>query len=218
VPGFELAPENQVWELRALWQYEGERLHGSRHVFVTLRELGTDQATLWQMWDDNCREFFTRHRPTSFQLIKVAVHDLWPGEQEAWEHVYDPPPVGAHSGGDGTPGPATPLLQWLTEYAGRSYRGRTYWGPVREAETLGSFATSDITANIIEYAQSMILTFGTGAALFPHLPGLVVLSRSHNGVPRDVPWVSSVDNAKVDRWLRTNRKRTVDESLTVGAF
>jgi hypothetical protein len=218
VPGFHLAPEHQVWELRALWRNQDERLHGSRFVFVTLRELGTDQAHLWQMWDDNCRELFTDHRPELWELVKVAIHDLWPGEQETWEHVYDPIPVGPNSFGESVPSTATPLLQWVSEYAGRSYRGRTYWGPVREDETSGSRTSGDCHANIVQFAQEMIVTFGTGAMLFPHLPGLVILSRVHNGVPWPTPWVSSVDNAKVEQWLRTNRKRTVDRSETELVF
>jgi hypothetical protein len=212
VPGFHLAPEHQVWELRALWQYEDERLHGSRFVFVTLRELGTDAPTLWQMWDDNCREAFTAHRPADWQLRKAAVHDLWPATAEAWEHDYPSNLYGPHVGTNGLPGPVTPLLEWITEYAGRSYRGRTFWGPIRSDEAIDSFATGDCWNNITTFAENMIFTFGSGAALFPHLPGLFVISRVHDGVQRPTPWVSAVEHAKVQKWLRTNRKRTVNKS------
>lgn len=207
MPGFHLDDQDQVWELNAVWSYEDDVWHSSRHCLVTIRELGTTQPVLWQMWDDNCRETFTGHRPGYWQLQKVVVRDLWPGTAADWEHIYDPPPTGPFTGTDGTAGPVTPLVQWITEYPGRSYRGRTYWGPVREDEVNNSYASSDIWDWIVVYCQQMMSTFDADAALFPHLPGFFVLSRSHNGVPWATPWVSKVDNASVDGYLRTNRKR-----------
>lgn len=215
---YPLSGDHRVYQLQALWQYEDGHLHGSRHVFVCLRSGGLTQEQVWQRWDDGARPLFAAYRPINFQLRKAVVSDIWPGELADFEHIYDPEYRGAHSSGPGTPGPATPLLQWLTGWPGRAHRGRTYWGPVKEIDTDGSFMGADPRANISEYIQMMIFLFPPNPPFLLDMADFVVLSKTLDGETRPVPVVSIINNGRIDAWLRTNRKRTVDASEPHDAF
>lgn len=215
---YELTDDHRVYQLQLLWQYDEARLHGSRHVFVCLRSGGLTQEQLWQRWDDACRDLFASYRPTNWQLRKAVVSDLWPGELTDFEHDYPLDYYGPHAGGSGTPAPATPLLEWITGWPGRAYRGRTYWGPIIEDDTDGTFMGANPRNKIIEYAQMMIQVFPPNPPFILDQADFVVLSRTLDGEPRPVPVVSLITNAKVNTWLRTNRKRSVYESILEYAF
>lgn len=215
---YPLSDDHRVYQLQALWQYEDAHLHGSRHVFVCLRSGGLEPHHIWQRWDDGAKDIYTAWRPDNWLLQKVVVSDLWPGTVPDWEHSYAPGYAGPHSGGPGTPGTATPLLHWLTGWVGKSHRGRTFWGPIREEDTDASFISSDPFDNMLAYAQMMMSLYPPNPPFLLDMADFVVLSRTLDSVTRPVPVASIINNARGERWMRTNRKRTVDATETEDAF
>lgn len=207
MPGFELAPEHQVWELWAEWQGTNVQLHASRWSFVTLRELGTNQHDLWERWDTYCRPHFIDWRPADWQLKRVIVKDVYPGLQADWEHVYPNTLYGDNAAEESTAGAVTPLVIWKTEYPGRAYTGRTYWGPIREDQTLQDLIESETFNSMVFFCSAMTTYFNMHAALFPHLSAFCIVSHRLDGEPRIPPWVSGVDYAILMRFVRINRKR-----------
>lgn len=201
-----LNDELQVWELRACWPSTEFHVASSAWSFVTLRDVGTTQAELVDAWRDSLETPYTGRRPDGFVLFRLVVVDVWPGLQLDYVHTY---PFGGYSPdstGDSVPIQCGPVISWRTGLAGRSYRGRTYWGPVRASDVPGGYhLVGDGLGAIRTFAFNMIRDFGPLVPI--STPGFAIISRRHDGVLLDPPVFSRPESYHVDSNMRTVRTR-----------
>jgi hypothetical protein len=201
-----LTDELQVWELRACWPSSVEHRASSGWSFVTLRDVGTTQAELYEMWRDILEGPYTTLRPAGFRLDRVVIVDTWPGLVA--DFVVDYPWPGPPFEGEGEPThqAVSPIISWRSGNEGRSYRGRTFWGPIRqEFVGEGNRIIPPASGAIEWFATQMIRQFGPLQPVF--VPGFAIISRRHNGSP-NVPWTFvRPEYALVDLNIRTIRRR-----------
>lgn len=99
-----------------------------------------------------------------------------------------------------TPAMAPPdmaiVITWRTALRGRSYRGRTYVGPLRTALHDGTGRLSATNADLAAGAAALLLPHNT----LDHDLRLTVLSR-------EIPTATRVSGADVDREFDTQRRR-----------
>lgn len=199
-----LTDELQVWRLWAVYDYQTGTLASSRWCFVTLRDVGTTQAELVELWRDTLEEYYCMNRPTDWTLIRLAVEDAWPGTaaEQLFEYTL---PFNPGPGGPGTPPQVTPVLSWLSGHPGRSYRGRTFWGPVLREHADEGFLNVDGRFAPGRYGDLLTTEFGPLQPVW--IPAFAVLSRQHDFSSTDPPeWVRPRFEG-VDASLRTLRRR-----------
>lgn len=199
-----LDDELQVWQLWAIYDYQIGTLAGSRWHFVTRRDVGVTAETLVELWQDLLQHWYVMRRPGDWTLVKLVVVDWWPGTRPEYVYTYDPP-VGDGGAGYGTPPQVSPVLTWISGHPGRSYRGRTFWGPVlREHANEGQLTVDGIDA---PDGFGFDLTFLFGPTGPFRGVEFAVITRQHDGAPTDPPkWVRPTFFG-VDVNLRTMRRR-----------
>ena len=194
----------QVWQVWAVWQYVYPYQGTSRWSFVTVREGGVDQAEMLAQWRAALEPSWVARRPLEWGMDHYKVVDEWPGVRADY---IDDTMTGLipDSSGEGTPPQVSPVINWQSGHPGASYRGRTFWGPVREADTHeGVFETTGIVP-LQDFHSFMIGTFGPLEP--PDTPAFAIISRQHNNVPTYPPeWVRPYISG-VDIYLRTRRSR-----------
>lgn len=176
--------------------------------FVTARTFGVQPAELVAQWRTSLEEAYCARRPAAFILVRLVVVDRWPGTQA--DYVYDYPDGGILPDSDGaaTAPQLSMVLSWRTELAGRSHRGRTYWGFVRQLDVSDGLVVTNIeggTVPIRTFGFNMNRDFGSGNLL--GYPVHSIISRRHDGLVRDPPVFIPVVSAEADVMLRTIRKR-----------
>lgn len=194
----------QVWEVWAVWQYVFPHQGASRWAFVTERFSEVRQAEMLALWRATLETSWVARRPLEWGMDHYMVRDVWPGVEADWiDDTMDG--LVQDSSGEGTPPQVSPVINWQSGHPGRSYRGRTFWGPIREADTHeGRFTTTGIVP-LQNFHAFMSGTFGLLAP--PDTPAFAIVSRQHDNVPTDPPEWVRLYHSSVDIYLRTRRSR-----------
>lgn len=194
-----------VLQLRAQWQL-GQMARGeSSWSFVLVRFGAIDQtALLWEQWDDACRGFFVERRPTSWQLQRVLIEDRYPQLRPTLEVTLNQP--GGGGSPDSAPGQVGPLISWRSDYPGRSYRGRTYWGPVMADDLDFDFVNNDCANNVRDFASAMFDNFCL-AGMTATQPLFCIVSRRHDMMPEPVGRFAPVTTFRAIHVMATQRRR-----------
>jgi hypothetical protein len=176
--------------------------------FVTARTFGVPREELVAQWESDLRPYYVAKRPIDWRLLRLVVVDVFPHEQEELVVEYDPPGYGPDSDLEPTPPQLSMLISWRSELAGRSHRGRTFWGPSRLSDVLDGQRVTNVeggTDPLDNFAFTMVENFRSGNLL--GRPVHSIISRHLDGEPRE-PWVFvPVTDYKPDYILRTVRKR-----------
>lgn len=208
-----LDDSHQVWQLWAIYNYQVPNLQGSRWNFVTLRAPTQTQEALANLWREFLEPYYVARRPGDWSLHHLAVVDLWPGIQPEWQYVY-PPDYGPDSSGKGSPPQISPVLTWEGGHPGRSYRGRTYWGPIRTTDYDEGFYNVDGRLPPIQFGNT--ITFNFSPVLPINGPFFVVLSRQHDLTPTTPAQYVYPAFFGVDSSLRTVRHRQTMPRVVIG--
>jgi hypothetical protein len=143
----------------------------------------------------------------------LSVRDYWPGTRADYEYVY-PEFYGPDSDDYGTPPQVSPVLPWTSGHPGRSYRGRTYWGPVRREHADEGFLDVDGRDAPIAYGNAITNHF---AGTLPFAaPEFAIVSEYHDGEPTYPPKFVLPAFFGVDAFLRTQRRRQPNTRLVLG--
>jgi hypothetical protein len=195
----------KVLELRAQWSVPGISSGESRWRFVMLRTGLFDQMqALADRWLEQIEEPWEEFREDTWTFERVVVRDLWPAT--APDLIV---PVGFVFTGaleDQGPPQASPIVTWRSDFIGRSYRGRTYWGPVRYPDLNAGTYVGGVQGAVNSFANAMMDTFAGGGldAIDPHF---IIFSRQHNGVPEPKGRYAPVTSFTQQPYLGTQRRR-----------
>lgn len=201
----------QVWQLRAQWSYSGFALSESSWSFLDLFGIPDGAEQLYLRWEAFVEPLYCVARPEGWELDWIIVEDRFPQIAPPLVVQYIPG-VAPDSTGQGCPPQVSGLLSWRTGLIGRSFRGRTFWGPVRndDMESDG-FIGGDARVAMSEFGEAMLTVFNAG---IPTLhPKFCILSRTENGAPR-VPAVATFPEFfNTLRYAKTIRKRNHSPNL-----
>lgn len=201
-----LTDELQVWELRACWPSSVDHRASSAWSFVTLRDVGTTQAELYALWQDILEGPYVAQRPNGFRLDRVIVTDTWPGTMADYVVDYAWPGPPFEGTGEATHQALSPVISWRSGNPGRSYRGRTFWGPIRRDDMgSGNVLIEPTWGAITWFATQMIREFGPLVPI--STPGFAIISRQHDGSPTSPPVFVRPEYALVDRHVHVLRRR-----------
>lgn len=115
------------------------------------------------------------------------------------------PPIQGGGSTSVLPANVTLAVSFRTPFAGRSFRGRTYWIGLTEGSVSGDFVNPTIAQNILSAIRALIEDVPQ-----PLNAQLVVVSRYSNGVPRATGIATPVTSAVlVDTRVDTQRRRLV---------
>lgn len=206
---FDLAPELNdsltVLQLRAQWTLGSQARGESSWSLVMVRFGPIDQtAIVWDLWDTACRALWVERRPSSWVLNRVLVEDRYPALRPTLEVPLNQ--AGAGASEDSWPGQFGPVISWRTAYQGRSYRGRTYWGPGMKDDLEADFISNDCSSNIEAFRDAMIDTFAV-AGMTAVQPRLCIVSRRHNGLAEPIGRFAPVTGTRTVRVMGTQRRR-----------
>jgi len=207
----ELNDNMLVLELRAQWTAGHMGRGESSWRFVMLNAgAPTQMAMLWDMWSASCKDRFRARRPTSWTLNQVIIVDKFPAENgDLWIDLNEP---GLGTSEDCAPIQCGPVLTWRTDFPGRSYRGRTYWGPIQRLDLEVTFVTNALINAIEYFGEGMMSQFrwDVRSETEPHL---AIISHQHNLVPEPVGRWADVQYFMPVRVMGTNRRRLHKWSL-----
>jgi hypothetical protein len=115
------------------------------------------------------------------------------------------PPIEGTRSSPVLPANVTLAVSLRTPFAGRSFRGRTYWVGLSEGSVQGDFVIPAVAQGVLAAIQQLIETVPQ-----PLNAQLAVVSRYHNGAPRGVGIATPVTSAVlVDSRVDTQRRRLV---------
>lgn len=178
-------PTPNTLQLDAIYTCQGERMENIYHVQGTgitdlnaLANKVMDQYVAWETAHVN------QIRGNGAQLINLVVHDMGTQNGQVWQRSV----VGPISTASAAmlPNNCTIAVKWLTGYAGRANRGRTYHIGLNEAMVTGNDVVSSVqTALIAAYADLLTkLTDSTVFTGFVTTAQMVVVSKHFNKLPR----------------------------------
>lgn len=131
--------------------------------------------------------------PNQVQIARMVIRNL-ANPSDNVEAVVNIP--GSRGVGDITPPQCCALISWRTATTGRRHRGRSFIGPVREADnTDGQLVTSYITA-LQSFIDGMATRFATSQILYQHVVYTRVLDTG-----------LSVTSAIIRTGIKTQRRR-----------
>jgi hypothetical protein len=154
---------------------------------------------------------------TAFKNFYTAIATIYPttitwSVPDKITHLVDPPdilPVSStavpgSSGATSDPPQIAMVVTWRTAFAGRSFRGRTYLGPLHSASTAGGSFGSSMHDPVQTAATALI-------AAILGIPGhfMSVLSRFHDKEKRPVPIPFAIGSATVRTTAYTQRRRQI---------
>jgi hypothetical protein len=195
----------QIWQLRAQWSYSGFGLSESSWSFADLFGTSYGAEELYVDWADNLEDLYCTGRPDEWELDWVLVEDRFPAIRPPLVIQYIPGRR-PDSAGKGCPPQVSGLISWRTGLPGRSFRGRTFWGPVRVDDMesdgfIGGFARAAMS----DFGDRMLLLFNAPP---PGLrPRFAIVSRTLNGAPRVPPVFTTPEFDETVRYAKTIRKR-----------
>ena len=160
-----------------------------------------DLAEAMLAWE---RDTASNHRSGQILCIGAEARDLSVQDSFVVSVAAIPPIAGA-----GTtpvlPANVTLAISLRTPFAGRSFRGRTYWIGLTEGSVSGDFVNPTIAQNILAAITALIEDVPQ-----PLNAQLVVVSRYSNGAPRATGIATPVTSAiLVDSRVDTQRRRLV---------
>jgi hypothetical protein len=194
-----------VLQLRAQWQLGHMARGESSWSFIMIRNGLVDQpALVWDMWHAALYDLWTRRRPSVWTFTQAVVQDRYPGVRPDLIIPLNAP--GGGSSADSAPGQFGPVISWRSVYPGRSYRGRTYWGPVMRDDLEESFVNNACGGDIETWAEIMMDTFAHGF-VGETSPQFAIVSRRHNKMPEPIGRFALVDYFMPVRVMGTMRRR-----------
>lgn len=205
VPPPELDNLVTVLQLRAQWDVAFTGRGESSWSFVMFRTALVDQkAGLWELWRDNIKPLWMARRPPEWHFTRVIIEDRWPGTSVPLEvTINEYGPSGPYSG---APVQVSPIVTLYSNYPGRSYRGRTFWGQIRVQDLEGSNVSEPMWTALDAWADAMFDTF-CGSPIIDVDPTLCIVSRRHDGAPEPVGRYAPVDHLTRKRYLALQRRR-----------
>ncbi len=125
---------------------------------------------------------------SGYVALSVYCRDLTTESSAVFEGNFPPGTDGA-ADGETLPGSVALVLTHSTGLAGRSFRGRTYFGGLSELSVTGNNAVAGFVSDLGEGFNNFIGTLAGNDFL------LVVASRYHNNAPRDFGIVTTVQSS-----------------------
>jgi hypothetical protein len=201
----ELTDTLTVLQLRAQWTLLHQGRGESSWSFLMIQNGLVDQpAIILDNWMTYCHDLWVRRRPTSWVLNRLWVQDRIPGIRP--DLIVELEQHGGWSNGDASPVQFGPLISWRTAYRGRSYRGRTFWGPIAKDDMEETFVTNALNADLDDWAFAMLTMMGGGFASETS-PLFSVVSRQHDLVPEPIGRAAPIIGYKPIRLMATQRRR-----------
>lgn len=204
---FEIAPlgdTDQIYQIRAIWEYDSVSGGESSWSFWSDRGTGLTKSELYAAWATAVGPMFVAKRPQRFRLVEVRVEDRWPGTSAPMVVAFPFYPDD-HTDLHGLPPQVTPIVSWRTPHEGRSYRGRTYWGPCVREDCEEQNVMGDTSDNVYAWALKMLEVFGNfgsfGLAIF------CIVSRMHDGVAITPGTWTAVSHFEFNFQWATQRRR-----------
>jgi hypothetical protein len=160
-----------------------------------------DLAEALLLWERNTA---SNHRSNQITCIGVECRDI--SVQDSFVvSVAAIPPIQGGGSTPTLPANVTLAISLRTPFAGRSFRGRTYWIGLTEGSVSGDFVNPTTSQNILAAVRQLIEVVPQ-----PLNAQLVVVSRYSNGQPRAVGVATPVTSALlVDTRVDTQRRRLV---------
>jgi len=181
---YTLSDFDQVWEFKVRWHAARFDYGESRFMFREPVVSGDRQLNAYSLWLDGPHDLWRARRPANWTFTDIVVSDYWPGLQA--DRVF--PINQGHLGGGGAYAPSqlTPVAKWRSDEYGRSYRGRTYWGPIQIQDIgVNDGPQDELISAVGAWQFSMYEVFGPDAPFVD--PQFVILSEYHNGALREIP-------------------------------
>lgn len=201
----ELNDVTLVLQLRAQWELSTFGRGECSWSFVMVRTGFPDQAAeLRDRWLDNIKPLFMARRPSDFELRQIVIEDRWPQIDAPVEIDLNESPSGPFT--NSASPQMTPVITWLTPYPGRSYRGRSYWGPIMVDDVQSGGLGDDMLPVLGDFINGMDATFMTTAGLRVS-PSFAIVSRRHNGVPEPKGRYAFVNLGIARPYLGVQRRR-----------
>ena len=153
------------------------------------------------------------YHPTEIALERVTLRRMVPEEPVEQQYTTGLPIAGVDAT-DPVPSQDAVIASLRTGNIGRSYRGRMYLPPIAESSVIANGSLSaavavDIRDRLIDLKDAFSDSLGDIDAPW------VILSRRNNGVTRPTPIGTIVTQIKVDRIIRTQRRRTDNSQVYV---
>ena len=160
-----------------------------------------DLAEAMLAWENNTAK---TQRSNQIVCIGAEARDL--SVQDSFVvSVAAIPPIAGSLTTPVLPANVTLAISLRTPFAGRSFRGRTYWIGLSEGAVQGDFVQSGTAQGILAAVRALIEDVPQ-----PLNAQLAVVSRYHNGAPRGVGIATPVTSAVlVDTRVDTQRRRLV---------
>lgn len=164
-------------------------------IAPSMSAMGDDVKAWWDTDLNGVGSAQKNVHPTEVALERVTLRRLKPLEPLEQSYTTGLPIAGA-STGDPLPPQSAPLISLRTNLIGKSYRGRVYLPPMDETETdaSGELASSQATLMKGQF-QELLDSLATDAFVPAVYSRLLDLA-------------TEVTSLKVDRRLRTQRRRT----------
>jgi hypothetical protein len=209
VPDFPQPPEINdnmlILQLRAQWTLQDQGRGESSWSFAMLNAgVETQKGLLWDLWHDIVKVHWMARRPSSWHFDRVLIEDRFPGTTIPLEILIDEYGPGPSS--NSAPVQTGPVVSWRTQYPGRSYRGRTYWGPIMADDLADAFITTELIDEIDAWIDSMFSAFYVGVRSETE-PHFVIVSRRHDNMPEPVGRWANVTDVRQPRYIGTQRRR-----------
>lgn len=135
------------------------------NVFCFVRDAGPpstadiDNLALW--WGNTGWGLIKPILSDQYTLFQIKVKNVH--FANGYEHDVSPTGIQrGNLGGDPLPGQNSMCVSWRTSAGGRSYRGRTYIGPLSEQQINGNYAGSGYMTLLASWASSMLTARPTG--------------------------------------------------------
>lgn len=144
-------------------------------------------------------------RSTEVETIGFTVRDLGSVDSFVYDNTLAPPIQGAVAN-PVLPMHTTIAIKFTTGLAGRSFRGRTYWIGLYESSVAGDFVTAAVVTALIAKLNNL------KEALDAEGWDFVVVSKFHNGAPREAAAITNISGIGVtDNRVDTQRRRLIGE-------
>lgn len=207
----EVGPLDRVWSLSARWSYSGFGLSESSWTLISSTAMENADSLIYLVWSSYLEDLFCTARPSEWELDFIVIKDVYPGTKPERTIEYIPGRF-PDSLGKGCAPQVSGLLSWRSGAIGRSWRGRTFWGPVRDADMESDgFIGGDARAAMSDFGDAMFFHWGPTIPVF--FPFRAVISHQHDLVPLDPPWFIRPQYFNILRYAKTIRRRNHSPNL-----
>jgi len=156
-------------------------------------------------WLNDVKPFFMARRTPTFHLVRVVIEDRFPATRP--DFIFDLDEHSSSWPSPNAPMQSSPIVSWRSNFYGRSYRGRTFWGPFGANDLESPVYTDALIDAVEDWALAHYTAFH--APLSPYVPRGVIFSRQHNLAP-DLPGrCAPIENFIRPHLLAVQRRRMV---------